>query len=92
MPEQPTAELRADLAQQARRLGALVADLIGQAMSATVPVPTEMFSVQPLLLAWARQLERSAQWIVLVTPRPATMSCWPWLPPWPPCSSPRRGG
>jgi hypothetical protein len=58
MPDQPTAEQRTNLAQQARRLGALVADLIGQAMSAAAPIPTEMFSVQPTLLAWARRLEQ----------------------------------
>jgi len=46
------------LAGQVRHVAALVGDAVGQATLEALPVPDEVFTVQPTLLAWARALER----------------------------------
>lgn len=45
------------LAGQVRHVAALVGDAVGQATIDRLPVPAEVFTVQPTLLAWARDLE-----------------------------------
>jgi len=47
------------LAGQVRHVAALVGDAVGQATIEALPVPDAVFGVQPTLLAWARDLERS---------------------------------
>ena len=45
------------LAGQVRHVAALVGDAVGQADLDQLPVPADVYSVQPTLLAWARHLE-----------------------------------
>lgn len=58
MPDQHTSAAKRGLAAEIRRAGALVADLVGQAEIARFTIPTEVYSVQPTLLTWARRVEQ----------------------------------
>jgi hypothetical protein len=46
------------LAGQVRHVAALVGDAVGQAVIEQLQVPEQVFGVQPVLLGWARDLER----------------------------------